>query len=174
MVVRGRWQGTLPDVTSEQFRPFHIPASPSVESKHVDVAELGYGDARWAETYEQVERWMLAVNEMHFRMVLTGWQNHIRVNRAGPGDHFGWHADYGEWDDTKLSFDLCIEAADEGGELYVLDWDPSMGEDPDAPVIRLEPGEWCIFGGNFPHRQAPVVSGRRIHLLGWLNGPRFV
>jgi len=164
MVVRGYWPGELPSFDAPEYRVFHTDQSESVGSKHVDIAMLKHGDPQWQALYWRVETLMLEVNELFWNLELNSWMDHLRLNNYKESDHFGWHSDYTEYDNSKLSFNLCLKAADEGGELYFLDWEQDH--------MSLVQGEYVIFPSYCVHRVAPVVAGERLHLLGWLAGPR--
>lgn len=90
----------------------------------------------------------------------------LLMSRYGGGQAYGSHVDDAlmAGGRTDLSFTLFLtdEDAYEGGELVI--------EDPlEDRAIRLRPGDLVLYPSNTLHRVAPVTSGERLAIVGWVT-----
>ncbi len=102
------------------------------------------------------------------------------VMRYEAGDGFAWHVDNGT--DTapiasrKLAFSIQLSdpATYVGGDLQLALYDQKyLGTDPGMAAAMRAQGSLILFAAFQLHRIAPVTSGRRDALVGWLHGPAF-
>jgi PKHD-type hydroxylase len=89
--------------------------------------------------------------------------------------HYGWHVDVdlnnvSEFQ-RKLSFSLLLSDDYEGGELQIEGGSPSTEER--VKTVPLKRGDMVVFPSYVWHRVTPVTRGRRISLVGWVDGPPF-
>ena len=157
------WDGPVVDPLTFDYTPFHLDAGVERDEIKVQTACLPFADPAYDDIYMAVQNKMLEVNDQFWKLDITTWNDELRINQSLPGDFFGWHTDYTDYDDTKLSFSLCLREA-EGGDVVFRD----------QGAVHLQEGEFIVFPGCFPHRQLVVTEGERYHLLGWLGGPRFI
>ena len=98
----------------------------------------------------------------------------IQITKYRPGDHYGWHSDYGTSEDNrytrKLSASLLVTDPSEykGGELEFIDYHNNL------VVAPRKKGTMIIFDSRIPHRVTPVTSGERTSLVAWMLGPKLV
>jgi PKHD-type hydroxylase len=90
----------------------------------------------------------------------------MAVSRYTTGMTYGFHTDDAIMDGsrTDLSFTLCLSPASayEGGELVI--------DDPlEQRAIRLDAGQMVLYPSNTLHRVAPVTSGERLAVIGWIT-----
>ena len=122
--------------------------------------------------YDNVTRVALDVNNQKFNFNLQ-YLEILQYGEYSVDGHYDWHADdvlrSNNNDARKLSFSLLISDDDEyeGGELEfygpggVYSFKPKMNEAIFFPSFNL-------------HRVAPVTSGLRKSVVGWIRGPDFV
>lgn len=90
----------------------------------------------------------------------------MAVSRYTPGMEYGFHVDDAIIDGsrTDLSFTLCLSnAADYDGGDLILD------ETLEQRAIRLDAGQMVLYPSNTLHRVAPVTSGERLAVIGWIT-----
>lgn len=98
----------------------------------------------------------------------------IQITKYRPGDHYGWHSDYGTAEDNrytrKLSASLLLTDPSEykGGELEFIDYHNNL------VVAPRKKGTMIVFDSRIPHRVTPVTSGERTSLVAWMLGPKLV
>lgn len=90
----------------------------------------------------------------------------ILVSRYRPGMEYGLHVDdaimSGHRADLSFTLFLSDPASYEGGELIV--------EGPEGETaIKLEPGQAVLYPTGALHRVAPVTSGERLAVVGWIH-----
>lgn len=90
----------------------------------------------------------------------------ILVSRYSTGMEYGLHVDDALMGGrrTDLSFTLFLSPPDsyEGGELIIEDWG---GE----TAVKLGAGDAVIYPTGALHRVAPVTSGERLAVVGWIR-----
>jgi PKHD-type hydroxylase len=90
----------------------------------------------------------------------------LLVSRYGSGMEYGLHVDDALMQGvrTDLSFTVFLNGPEayEGGELVIA------GDDGDS-VIKLPAGAAVIYPTSALHRVAPVVSGERLVVVGWVR-----
>jgi PKHD-type hydroxylase len=90
----------------------------------------------------------------------------LMVSRYMPGMEYGWHVDNALMDGirTDLSFTLFLNDPQsyEGGELFV---DSHEG----SSEYKLSPGSCVLYPTTMLHRVAPVTSGERLAIVGWIR-----
>lgn len=94
----------------------------------------------------------------------------LQYTRYGINGHYNWHTDENKWPHVerntsirKLSFTLLLNDEFEGGEFQM--------KLPDEVTMPLSKGDIIIFHSDSLHRVAPVTSGERRSLVGWIQGP---
>lgn len=104
----------------------------------------------------------------------------LSILRYGPDGHFAWHVDVLTYDRTdygelgtglerKLSVTVNLSHPDEyeGGNLEFLN---GTGQLLTQPELR-EQGSVIVFPSTVGHRVAPITTGERYALVGWMVGP---
>lgn len=122
--------------------------------------------------YDNITRVALDVNNQKFNFNLQ-YLEMLQYGEYSVDGHYDWHADdvlrSDNNDARKLSFSLLISDDDEyeGGELEF--YGP-------AGVYNYKPkrNEAIFFPSFLLHRVAPVTSGLRKSVVGWIHGPDFV
>ena len=90
----------------------------------------------------------------------------MRFNNYGVGQEFKLHNDYAGNDNSKLAFVHMVEEATEGGELLLV-------SSPNAMRLKLKKAQTVVFPAYLMHQVLPIVSGRRLVLVGWATGKKF-
>ncbi|TGY87762.1 Fe2+-dependent dioxygenase [Marinicauda algicola] len=90
----------------------------------------------------------------------------ILVSRYRPGMEYGLHVDdaimSGHRADLSFTLFLSDPSSYEGGELVI---EAAEGE----TAIKLEPGQAVVYPTGALHRVAPVASGERLAIVGWVQ-----
>ena len=128
------------------------------------------GDLAWV--HQRLARVAADANREVFRFALDGFEEQLQLAAYGPGHFYDWHVDRGRGATASrrkltVSVQLTDPDAYVGGELELN----ADGQPFNAPRQR---GTAVAFAANTLHRVAPVVSGLRHSLVGWVHGPDFV
>lgn len=125
-----------------------------------------------ADFYDNVTRVALNVNNQKYNYNLQ-YLEILQYGEYSVDGHYDWHADdvlrSDNNDARKLSFSLLISDDDEyeGGELEFYG--------PQGVYSFKPKRNQAIFFPSFNlHRVAPVTSGLRKSVVGWIRGPDFV
>lgn len=128
---------------------------------------------------------IISANRSYFNYDLTYFGGRIQstVYNGSNSDFYDWHVDTGDHScvsedlgggktqmtERKLSCSLILSDPwdYEGGELQ-FHYSRTFFRS-----IKPEKGTAIIFPSWLPHRVRPVKSGKRISLVGWMNGPLF-
>ena len=110
------------------------------------------------------------VNAERFKMDLAGYTEPLQLAEYGPDNHYDWHLDFGggRFSIRKLSFivQLSDPADYEGGAVEI------MAANKPVTFPRGQ-GTVIAFPSFVLHRVAPVTSGTRFSLVGWIGGPHY-
>lgn len=112
------------------------------------------------------------VNYDHFLYNIDGIEA-FQYTIYEPGGHYTWHWDkefgYNTWE-RKLSLTVCLSGPDEyeGGEFEIV----NRGDITDPVSLKPNKGDIIYFSSWMPHRVAPITSGVRKSLVGWIMGKR--
>ncbi len=105
--------------------------------------------------------------------------------------HFLWHTDghinFKEVEDKdhqngvrKISSDVCIQPAEEGGEFLLQDGWELLEKDSTIKTLSLPfesipetPGKGILFPSYYNHCVTPVTKGERYVLISWVFGPEW-
>jgi PKHD-type hydroxylase len=90
----------------------------------------------------------------------------MAVARYSAGMEYGYHVDDAIIDGSRsdISFTLCLSQSSEyeGGDLII--------DDPlEERAVRLDAGQLALYPANTLHRVAPVSSGTRLVVIGWVT-----
>ena len=164
----------------------NVCSSGEVEQLRKLAAESAYADGRktagWAarevKNNEQVEagpridtirslvRKALLRNEIFTGFAQPKTITRMLVSRYGPGMEYGLHVDDALMGGRRadLSFTLFLSEPEsyEGGELVM---DTTEGE----TGVKLKPGDAAVYATAALHRVAPVISGERLAVVGWVR-----
>ncbi|MBL4906181.1 MAG: 2OG-Fe(II) oxygenase [Sneathiella sp.] len=92
------------------------------------------------------------------------------MNYCRTGDHNDWHVDLGQaaTASRKLGFSLQLTNGDqyEGGDLGFHRLKKNRGELTGKGTLIVFPAFWL-------HRVAPMTTGKRKVVVGWIHGPSF-
>ncbi|GIX14622.1 MAG: PKHD-type hydroxylase [Paracoccaceae bacterium] len=90
----------------------------------------------------------------------------LLLSRYGPGSSYGTHVDDPVMNGcrTDLSFTLSLSDASgyEGGELV-------MEDGIEDRAFKLDAGDLVLYPTSALHRVAPVLSGERVAIVGWIT-----
>ena len=116
---------------------------------------------------------MISANRDFYHYDLVHFDSKIQATRYKTGQHYGWHVDAGNKDESKelvrkLSISLILDSDYEGGELEIFD--PTSRQ---ALEFKPKAGNIILFPSWVSHRVKPVTSGTRYSLVAWMNGPAF-
>ena len=112
------------------------------------------------------------INYWHFGFALTGMES-LQYTRYPLNGHYNFHNDITinrERNCRKLSIVLSLsDKTDyEGGEFQLM----PNGINPTTFKFGL--GDLIAFPSWVPHKVEPVTDGKRITVVGWVCGPKFV
>ncbi len=122
-------------------------------------------------------------NKQTFQYDLKQWSNGIQfLIYDNPGDHYDWHCDVADDSFTKgyvrkLTVILSLSSKDdyEGGELDLAMTPTDMVDGfANSDRMKLDLGDVIIFPTDSLHKVHPLISGKRMVLIGWMGGPKFV
>jgi PKHD-type hydroxylase len=120
----------------------------------------------FARTLEVVRQ----VNTANFEIDIAGFTEPLQVAEYAPGQYYDWHLDIGNgpFSIRKLSFiaQLTDPATYEGGAVEIF----AANQPRAMPRPR---GSVILFPSYVLHRVAPVTTGTRRSLVGWIGGPHF-
>ena len=87
----------------------------------------------------------------------------IQFTTYMPGCYYGWHRDWSEQKERRLSFTIQLDSSDEytGGDL-------EFQEVPIKDNQRLK-GTFFLFKSELLHQVTPVTKGNRHSLVGWFK-----
>jgi len=94
----------------------------------------------------------------------------IKIIDYQTGDHmFHWHYDHGDVPSNymyyrTLSISVCLQEAEEGGEIQL--WDGK------EIAIKQPAGTAIIFPSTLVHNVSQVIKGERISILGFMHRPK--
>ena len=112
------------------------------------------------------------VNYDHFMLDIDGIEA-FQYTKYGPDQHYTWHYDmelgWQKWI-RKLSLVVMLSDPSEydGGEFEII----TNGNLDDVKSFKPSKGDIVYFASWMPHRVAPVTSGIRRTLVGWVMGER--
>jgi len=114
-------------------------------------------------------------NNNYFNYDLSSWGSKIQYSvYDSVGSHYDWHTDthHSEFNPThvrKLSISLLLSSKKdyEGGDLQI------MNNPREIVDINLDIGDAIIFSSDTIHKVNPIISGKRVALVGWFAGPSF-
>ena len=113
----------------------------------------------------------ISANNDFFHYDIDHFDSGIQTTFYQKGDYYDWHSD-GKGGTTptqyerKLSMSFLLTDDYEGGEL-------ELESKPSNFVLKPKAGTAVIFPSWLPHKVKPVISGERISLVAWMNGPYF-
>jgi PKHD-type hydroxylase len=116
---------------------------------------------------EVVRQWVTKVNEAALWDFNIDYLEPLQLTRYKEGDKYDWHQDESEWHKDKreegrirkISFTLLLNDDYEGGEFSLIN-----------QTIPLKAGQMIFFHSDDYHAVAPVKSGERLSLVGWIQG----
>lgn len=115
-------------------------------------------------------------NQLNFNFDLQMWCGDIQYTiYEGSGTYYDWHSDFSPDFNKdfvrKLSISLMLSSSEdyEGGELEL---DMGKGDNQNAK-FKLDVGDLVVFPSNMWHKVNPIISGKRVCLVGWFGGPPF-
>lgn len=112
------------------------------------------------------------VNHDHFLYDIDGIEA-FQYTMYEPGGHYTWHWDkdfgYQNWE-RKISLTVSLSDPDEyeGGEFEIV----NRGDITNPISFKPLKGQIVYFASWMPHRVAPITSGTRKSLVGWIMGKR--
>jgi PKHD-type hydroxylase len=117
--------------------------------------------------YDRLGLEIQQVNAEAYGYELSGIEA-IQLATYDEGDHYDWHTDLGEGDNStrKLSLSIQLTPADEydGGELEFMKM-TDLGTKNQGAII--------FFPSFLHHQVKPVTRGRRYSLVAWVHGDAF-
>lgn len=118
----------------------------------------------WHKLAEVIQR----INKKHYHFKLLGFKECIQFTKYfEPGDHYGWHMDYGTGRMSQRKLSAVIQLTDpntyEGGNTELL-----YGSEPAVAGKQL--GTLILFPSYTMHRVTPVTKGTRYSAVVWTSG----
>jgi PKHD-type hydroxylase len=139
------------------------------EGRSSFVSWIGYSpDTEWL--YTRLAHHVQYANQMIGGFQLWGFAEALQYSVYPPGVGFDWHSDHGSTPDEpprpprKVSFTLQLsrEGDYEGGDFEVM-----------RHAASRRRGDMVVFPAFASHRVAPITSGERVSLAGWVCGDEF-
>ena len=148
-----------------------MPATDGAIVRDADSATRRSSTVRWlaadSPTAQALYRVVEQLNDRFFRFDIEGFES-LQIARYGVGDRYDEHLDLGPGPTSrrKISVTVQLSAPDAytGGDLGLRGVVP--------PKSRLQ-GSAVVFPSYLPHAVAPVTSGVRWSVVGWVVGPPF-
>lgn len=117
--------------------------------------------------YGKIGNEVIEMNRQGYRFDLTGFEA-FQVATYNEGDHYDWHIDLGEGDNSTRKLAISVQLSDEndyeGGDLDFMKLE--------TPSIRSQ-GSIIFFPSFMYHRVLPVTRGCRKSLVAWVHGNAF-
>lgn len=110
------------------------------------------------------------LNDQYFKFDIWGFEENLQFSEYNVGGKYDEHIDktYGN---SVRKLTIVLQLTDQnsytGGDLEIV-----LGKDKVFPMLRKQ-GSICVFPSYMMHRVAPVTSGTRHSLVGWVSGPQF-
>lgn len=141
-----------------EFKPTEIEGVRTSDVCFVDDPDLNGIIRGWVEKVNEAAGWNFNVDFLE----------PLQLTRYKEGDRYDWHQDESEWylgkrgDDRirKISFTLLLNNDYEGGAFSLINQE-----------VPLKAGQMIFFHSDDYHAVAPVESGERLSLVGWVSGP---
>ena len=155
----GKYQPAVPGSLGEE-------QSLKESTRRSRVTYLPHNDeSNWI--YDKLGLEIQKVNADAYGYELSGIEA-IQLASYEEGDHYDWHMDLGEGDNSTRKLSVSIQLSDtseyDGGELEFM-------KTPDAGTKQL--GSIIFFPSFLHHRIKPVTRGRRYSLVAWVHGDAF-
>lgn len=117
--------------------------------------------------YDRLGQEIQQVNSQAYGFDINGIEA-IQLASYEVGDHYDWHTDLGEGDNStrKLSLSIQLSPSDayEGGELEFMKMTDTGNKDQ---------GSIIFFPSFLHHKVKPVTGGCRYSLVAWVHGDAF-
>lgn len=135
-------------------------------TRRSDVTYLMHNEEN-AWLYDKLGTEIQMVNADAYGYELSGIEA-IQLATYEEGDHYDWHTDLGEGDNStrKLSLSIQLTPASEydGGELEFMKM---------ADTASKEQGAIIFFPSFLHHQVKSITRGRRYSLVAWVHGDAF-
>ena len=137
------------------------------------------------------KEYIKANNTYNFELDYNHMVIQLAKYEAAERGHFKWHADgHFNFKDEKdkehsgglrkLSSDVCIQPAEEGGEFLLQDSWEVLERDSTIKTLSLPfesipeiPGKVIMFPSYYNHCVTPITKGERYVLISWVFGPEW-
>ena len=127
---------------------------------------------------EKIEKVISEVNNDNWKYKLNECE-FFQLGVYKQGGHYSWHSDGAPTKKgdkhRKLSFSLVLNEGSEwkGGDLQLFTKLSREGKPMVKTLKKINKrGAMVIFPSTTEHRVTPVISGKRVSLVGWLWGPK--
>ncbi len=135
-------------------------------TRRSDVTYLLHDEAsNWL--YDKLGREIQQVNADAYGYDLTGIEA-IQLASYQAGDHYDWHMDLGEGDNStrKLSLSIQLSAEEDykGGDLEFMKV---------RDIAMKQQGSIIFFPSFLHHQVKPITRGQRYSLVAWVHGNAF-
>lgn len=122
-------------------------------------------DSEWL--YQKMGNEVHSLNSQAYGFDINGFEP-VQVGTYGVDDHYDWHLDVGDNDNSTRKISMSIQLSDpadyDGGNLEFF-----KVETPDTRAR----GTVIFFPSYLHHRITPVTRGIRKSLVGWVHGPAY-
>lgn len=122
-------------------------------------------DTTWL--YDRLGQEVQKVNTQAYNFDISGIEA-IQLATYEVGDHYDWHTDLGEGDNSTRKLSLSIQLTDadeyEGGDLEFMKMSNTSNRDQ---------GSIIFFPSFLHHRVKPITRGSRYSLVAWVHGNAF-
>jgi PKHD-type hydroxylase len=120
-------------------------------------------DNNWL--YDKIGMLAMMVNANRYKFEIQGFQYKLQLSKYENTEFIDWHSDFGVGESSIRKLSISIQLSDpseyEGGDFQLIG---------DISVPK-EKGTAIIFPSFVTHRVAPVTSGCRMSIVGWIAGP---
>lgn len=130
-------------------------------------------NAQLCNLFKKIYNKIIEVNKNHFQFILTDVEP-FQYTSYSKGEYYNKHLDIGNNlslgnTHRKLSFSIQLSNPNEyeGGDLCVYDSDECL-------IAEKSKGSITFFPSFMLHEVKEVAKGKRLSLVGWAWGPKFV
>lgn len=166
------------NVNQQEYTPPYISYSTDTNNKETkqerdsNVVWVYPKNQKTKNIYKKIINKVLDVNENEFKFKLTDIET-LQYTIYEEGQYYKKHIDFGNEllvgnAQRKLSFSIQLTDPSEyeGGDL--------CGYVNEVPIVAEKAlGSISFFSSFMLHEVTPVTKGKRVSLVGWVNGPRF-
>ena len=158
------------ELTDEEFKQINEIVSEHKNFKVTEIENVRECEVAFINSqhlYDIVMSYATRVNEAANWFFDLDFVEPLQVTKYTEGHRYDWHQDESEWHPfkrgvgkiRKISFTLLLNDDFEGGEFHLINQE-----------VPLKSAHMIFFHSDDLHMVAPVTSGTRLSLVGWIQG----